>query len=119
MGLFETFQQTAARAQQALEADRKKIGGMHAGGMARQGLAELRQAVSFDGTIAQPTVHGIFGVSTPGEVAAARQDDGNVYGADSNNVESLSAQDSPLSSAQRQAASSGGSVRQRDGQGLD
>lgn len=46
-----------------------KIGAGHAQAMFRQGLAELRAAVTLpDANVPQPTVHGIAGTRTPGEV---------------------------------------------------
>ena len=66
------------RAQQFIEEDRKKWGGMTPGAMARLGLAELREAFSLGGNIAQPTPYGMFGNVTPGEVAAERRDDPHV-----------------------------------------
>ena len=38
----------------------------------RQGIAELRAAVSFHSPIEQPTDYGMWGVATPGEAAQAR-----------------------------------------------
>ena len=55
-----------------------KIGDGHAAGMARLGLAELRQAVSFGhGSVEQPTGPGIFGAPTQGEIAKAREGPGS------------------------------------------
>lgn len=71
---MSAFEQLAGRVQAAIENDRKKIGGMHAGAMARQGLAELRQAASLEGTVAQPPGLGLYGTITPGEVSMARQE---------------------------------------------
>jgi hypothetical protein len=50
-----------------------KIGAGHARAMFRQGLAELRAAVYPDSNVAQPTVHGIAGTKTPGEVMQDKQ----------------------------------------------
>jgi hypothetical protein len=58
--------------QKFLEEDRKKWGGMTPGAMLRLGLAELREAFSFGGNIAQPTPLGMYGTLTPGEVGEAR-----------------------------------------------
>jgi hypothetical protein len=66
------------RARQFIEEDRKKWGGMTPGAMARLGLAELREAFSLGGNIAQPTPYGMYGNVTPGEVGDARADDPNV-----------------------------------------
>jgi hypothetical protein len=41
--------------------------------MARQGLKELRAALYSESNIAQATDYGIYGMSTPGEVAQERQ----------------------------------------------
>ena len=65
--------------QQAVEADRKKWGGMTAGAMGRLGLAELRELFSPGGNIAQQTPYGMYGTLTPGEVGAARDGDANVW----------------------------------------
>jgi hypothetical protein len=64
--------------QQALAEDRKKWGGMTPGAMVRLGLAELREAFSLGGNIAQPTPLGMYGTLTPGEVGSARDNDPNV-----------------------------------------
>jgi hypothetical protein len=53
---------------------------------ARQGLAELRSAVSFHSSIEQPTDYGMWGVATPGEVAQARAGDGKGLEADKNST---------------------------------
>jgi hypothetical protein len=66
------------RVQQFLEADRKKAGGMTPGAMFRLGVAELREAVSMGGNVAQPTPLGMYGTLTPGEVGAARDNDPKV-----------------------------------------
>jgi hypothetical protein len=66
------------KAVQFVEADRKKLGGMTFGAMARLGLAEIREASSMGGNVAQPTPYGMYGTLTPGEVGAARHDDPNV-----------------------------------------
>jgi len=66
-GVFERFNQL-------IEADRKKWGGMTAGAHARLGLSELREAFSPGGNIAQSTPYGMWGTTTPGEVAAGRQE---------------------------------------------
>lgn len=52
-----------------------KWGQTHAGGMARQGLAELRGAFYPESNIAQPTDYGVFGRATPGETADLRRDE--------------------------------------------
>jgi hypothetical protein len=46
--------------------------------MFRLGLAELREAFSPGGNIAQPTPLGMYGTLTPGEVGSARDTDPNV-----------------------------------------
>jgi hypothetical protein len=61
-----------------LEADRKKLGGMSPGAYFRLGLAELREAFSFGGNIAQPTPLGMYGTLTPGEVGTAREENANL-----------------------------------------
>ena len=45
-----------------------KYGAAHASAMFRQGLAELRAALYPDSNVAQPSVYGIAGTRTPGEV---------------------------------------------------
>ncbi|MGH7243430.1 MAG: hypothetical protein ACREJD_08450 [Phycisphaerales bacterium] len=49
------------------------IGSGHASAMFRQGLAELRGALYPDSNVAQPTLYGIVGTRTPGEVAESRR----------------------------------------------
>jgi hypothetical protein len=61
-----------------LEADRKKWGGMSPGAYFRLGLAELREAFSFGGNVAQSTPLGMYGTLTPGEVGTAREDNSNL-----------------------------------------
>ncbi len=63
------------RVQQFIEADRKKWGGMTPGAMFRLGMAELREAFSMGGNVAQPTPLGMYGTLTPGEVGAARENE--------------------------------------------
>ncbi|MBK9118163.1 MAG: hypothetical protein IPM18_00965 [Phycisphaerales bacterium] len=48
--------------------DTPKIGAGHASAMFRQGLSELRGALYPESNVAQPTVYGIYGTKTPGEV---------------------------------------------------
>ncbi len=50
-----------------------KIGAGHASAMFRQGLAELRAALYPESNIAQPTVYGVAGTKTPGEVMLDKQ----------------------------------------------
>ncbi|TWT45296.1 hypothetical protein RAS1_17180 [Phycisphaerae bacterium RAS1] len=51
-----------------------KIGSGHAGAMFRQGLAELRAACTLpEANVPQPTVYGIVGTKTPGEVMEDRK----------------------------------------------
>ncbi len=50
-----------------------KIGAGHAQAMFRQGLAELRAAIYPESNVAQPTVYGIAGTKTPGEVMQDKQ----------------------------------------------
>jgi len=50
-----------------------KLGAGHASAMFRQGLAELRAAMYPDSNVAQPTVYGIAGTKTPGEVMQEKQ----------------------------------------------
>jgi hypothetical protein len=61
------------RVSELLEADRQKLGGMTFGAMFRLGLAELREAFSPGGNIAQSTPLGMYGTMTPGEVGTARE----------------------------------------------
>lgn len=61
-----------------------KIGAGHLQAFARQGLAELRNAVSLENTIAtQHAEPGLFGTAVPQEIAAERSQDamdGGVFG---------------------------------------
>ncbi|GMU39067.1 MAG: hypothetical protein EDS66_17190 [Planctomycetota bacterium] len=58
----------------AREESTQKIGAGHASAMFRQGLAELRAAAFHpESNVAQPTVYGIYGTKTPGEVMQERQ----------------------------------------------
>lgn len=50
-------------------------GQTHLGGMARQGLAELRGAFYAESNVAQPTDYGIYGRATPGETADLRREE--------------------------------------------
>lgn len=50
-----------------------KLGAGHAQAMFRQGLAELRAAIYPESNVAQPTVYGIAGTKTPGEVMQDKQ----------------------------------------------
>lgn len=52
----------------AKEEQPQKIGAGHASAMFRQGLAELRGAFYQDSKISPPTMYGIAGTKTPGEV---------------------------------------------------
>lgn len=52
-----------------------KIGSEHAGAMWRQGLRELRAAMYPDSNVAQQAEYGVYGTSTPGEVAESRRED--------------------------------------------
>ncbi len=55
-----------------------KIGAGHAAAMARQGLAELRQALSFGAnSVEQPAGPGIYGTATQLEVNQTRGNAGN------------------------------------------
>ncbi|MFI4855555.1 MAG: hypothetical protein ACIAQF_11330 [Phycisphaerales bacterium JB065] len=53
--------------------DTPKIGAGHASAMFRQGLSELRGALYPESNVAQPTVYGIYGTKTPGEVMQEKQ----------------------------------------------
>lgn len=58
----------------AREENAPKIGAGHASAMFRQGLAELRAAAFHpESNVAQPTVYGIYGTKTPGEVMQEKQ----------------------------------------------
>lgn len=58
----------------AREEHTPKIGAGHASAMFRQGLAELRAAAFHpESNVAQPTVYGIYGTRTPGEVMQEKQ----------------------------------------------
>lgn len=50
-----------------------KIGAGHAQAMFRQGLMELRAALYPESNVAQPSVYGIVGTKTPGEVMQEKQ----------------------------------------------
>lgn len=50
-----------------------KIGAGHAQAMFRQGLTELRAALYPESNVAQPSVYGIAGTRTPGEVMQEKQ----------------------------------------------
>lgn len=50
-----------------------KLGVGHASAMFRQGLAELRAAIYPESNVAQPTVYGMAGTKTPGEVMQDKQ----------------------------------------------
>src|SRR5439155_26485749 len=52
----------------------------------RQGLAELRAALSFHSPIEQHTDYGMWGVATPGEAAQARNADDKAVEADKHSV---------------------------------
>ncbi len=67
---FQTFRDFF---KQEVELDRKKIGGMHLGGMMRLGLAELRGVFFPESNMTQPSPYGLFGTITPGEVTTARK----------------------------------------------
>ena len=51
----------------------QKIGAGHLGGMARQGLRELRAIAYQESNIAQQPDLGLVGNATPGEIAESRQ----------------------------------------------
>lgn len=53
--------------------DIPKMGAGHASAMFRQGLSELRGALYPESNVAQPTVYGIYGTKTPGEVMQEKQ----------------------------------------------
>lgn len=58
----------------AREENAPKTGAGHASAMFRQGLAELRAAAFHpESNVAQPTVYGIYGTKTPGEVMQEKQ----------------------------------------------
>lgn len=59
----------------AREESTQKIGAGHASAMFRQGLAELRGTLYPESNVAQPTVYGIAGTKTPGEVMMEKQGD--------------------------------------------
>lgn len=69
------MQQAWNKVEKFVEEDRKKLGGMTPGAMFRLGVAELREAVSLGGNVAQPTPLGMYGTMTPGEVGAARENE--------------------------------------------
>lgn len=52
-----------------------KLGAGHGSAMFRQGLAELRAAMYPESNVAQPTVYGMAGTKTPGEVMQDKQGD--------------------------------------------
>ena len=111
---MSAFSKLAARVQQAVEADQKKIGGMTFGASARLGLEELRQGVSLEGSVADQTAtpYGMYGTQTPGEVAQARENEGTVHGpAESNDQASRS---DPVSAARQAATASAAMTKDRD-----
>lgn len=60
-----------------------KYGTGHASAMARLGLAELRAAVVFsESNVVQPSLYGIYGTKTPGEVQNERQSSSKDQGDD-------------------------------------
>jgi hypothetical protein len=64
-----------------------KIGEGALKAFARQGLAELRAALPLaDSPVAQPTDYGMWGMATPGEVAAERSGDERSVAADKDSV---------------------------------
>jgi hypothetical protein len=69
------IQQAWNKAAEFIEEDQKKWGGMTPGAMFRLGVAELREAASLGGNVAQPTPLGMYGTLTPGEVGAARENE--------------------------------------------
>jgi len=72
---MDALKRLAERTGEMIEADQKKIGGLTLNAMTRLGLAEIRQAASLEGSVAQQTPYGIWGAQmTPGEVSAARQE---------------------------------------------
>lgn len=75
-----------------------KIGAGHAQAMFRQGLTELRAALYPESNVAQPSVYGIAGTRTPGEVMQEKQ--GELRDPD----EKPSILDERLKQAEREAA---------------
>ena len=106
-----------ARIEAFVENDKKKIGGMTFDAFGRLGLAELRQAVTLDGSIADrtPTPYGMYGTLTPGEVSAARQSEEGVHGPSDAGDERIH---DPLETVRRTAAASSEKKRE-DGKGAE
>ncbi len=75
------------------EPAKAKIGEGSLNAFMRLGLAEVRQAVSLEGSVAQPTPYGMFGQVTPGEVAQAREPErgATVYGIENESSQDMSA----------------------------
>lgn len=63
-----------------------KIGQGALAGAGRQGLAEIRAALSFHSPIEQPTDPGMWGVATQGEAAAVRNADDKTVESDGHSV---------------------------------
>ena len=123
MSAKEIWEQLGQRVQQAIEADRKKPGGMTFGAHGRLGLAELRQAVALGGSVTEQTQTplGMYGTVTPGEVSAARQES-TVHGpeVDAEAVEqSTSDRGDPVQSARLRAAAQADATKGQTGQGRD
>jgi len=53
---------------------KQKWGTGHFGAMGRLGLAELRASMYTGSNVAQPSIYGLYGTKTPGEVADDRRD---------------------------------------------
>lgn len=91
-----------------------KIGAGHLAGMARQGLKELRAVFYPESNVAEPTDYGIYGMSTPGEVAQERQGE-----APSLEEEHGSALGDRLKQAEASRGDPGRDDRGRDDRGID
>ncbi|HKQ49858.1 MAG TPA: hypothetical protein VJZ71_17425 [Phycisphaerae bacterium] len=57
----------------AKQEESPKYGAGHTSAMLRQGVAELRAALYTESNVAQPTVYGMAGTKTPGEVMQDKQ----------------------------------------------
>jgi hypothetical protein len=112
---MSAFERVTRQIGEALESEHKKIGGMHAGGMARLGLAELRQAASMEGSVADHTQspYGLYGTITPGEVTAARSEEGTAHGP-AEAEKTVGAERDPVTAARQSAAAQATRDREPD-----
>ncbi len=94
----------------AVENDRKKVGGLMLPTMGRLGVEEVRRALYPDSNVVAPTMYGMPGTLTPGEVAADRREEAAVQGPDQ--------EPDPLAQAQSQARDTARDVRPEKDRGM-